>query len=162
MRDGSSIPGLMVTLVLALVACAPSARPDRRAEDEAALRRTDLAFAGAAEAGDLDAMLAFYADDAVTQPPHARALNGKSAIRSGFEPMLSTPGLKLSWAPTRVEVALSGDLGYTIGEATMTVTGPDGVPAPEPWKYTTVWRKGPDGTWKVIVDAFNPDVAAPE
>ena len=35
----------------------------------------------------------------------------------------------------------------------MTMTGPDKKAATEKGHYVVVWRKGANGTWKVVVDA---------
>ena len=35
----------------------------------------------------------------------------------------------------------------------MTLSDPDGNPAPEQGAYVCVWEKQADGAWKVVVDA---------
>jgi ketosteroid isomerase-like protein len=54
---------------------------------------------------------------------------------------------RLSWTPTAS--GASGNLGYTVGKATYT-----GPKAADGWRstYVTIWRRQPDGTWKVLFD----------
>lgn len=54
-------------------------------------------------------------------------------------------------------LAESGELGYTVGQYTITVTGEDGERSVEKGKYVTIWRKQADGSWKVVLDGGNSD-----
>lgn len=61
-------------------------------------------------------------------------------------------GLSLVWEPTFADVAASGDLGYTTGpwiSRRSDVQGSD----PSFGQYVTIWRRQPDGAWKVEVHA---------
>jgi ketosteroid isomerase-like protein len=54
---------------------------------------------------------------------------------------------RLDWAP--IASGKSGDLGFTVGKATFTGAKPD-----DGWRstYVTIWRRQPDGAWKVLFD----------
>ena len=67
-------------------------------------------------------------------------------------PTLSTqPGI-LSWKPQFVDVARSGDLGYFYGVYQIKdKAGTDGKVIEE-GTYIRIWRKPPNGKWKVVVD----------
>jgi ketosteroid isomerase-like protein len=70
-------------------------------------------------------------------------------------PLLSNTTRRLVWEPGRAEVALGGDLGYTIGDYRVEATAsPDSVLSRG--KYLTVWRRQPDGSWKVEADIGSP------
>jgi ketosteroid isomerase-like protein len=70
------------------------------------------------------------------------------------------PGTQISWAPSKVEVAASGDLAYDQGTYTMTGPGPDGKPITDKGKYLAVVKKQADGSWKVAEDMWNSDLPA--
>ena len=55
------------------------------------------------------------------------------------------------------QVALrpGADMGYSMSEATMTLSGPDGGPVTEHVRDFYVWRRQADGSWKVVVDIWN-------
>ena len=110
---------LLFSLTLCLLSWScqqqPAPAPDTRAADEAALRTADSEWSKAAGAKDVDRCVSFTADDTVMLAPNAPAANGKEAVRKSWSEMLALPGLALSWQLTKVEVARSGDMGYTQG-----------------------------------------------
>jgi uncharacterized protein (TIGR02246 family) len=150
--------GLACALALT-AACAPAPPPDTRAADEAAIRTADQALSAAAK--DLDRFMAAWTADGVMMPPNQPMASGTAAVRTTFGAMLAAPNLNVSWTPTTVDVARSGDLGYSIGTYSLTMDGPDGKPIADHGKYTTIWKKQTDGTWKVAADIFNSDVPLP-
>lgn len=130
-------------LTLAAVLSCAEGREGSRAEALTSLIESERAFArSAAELGTRDAFLAYLADDAVLFRP--RALNGKEWL-SDQPP---TPGL-LSWEPLYADVAASGDLGFTMGPW---VYGREPGDSAARGYYFSVWRKQPDGLWKVVID----------
>ena len=132
---------------------APSTPPDTRAADEAALRNRIKDWSAAAQAKDAAKFVSVYADDAVVMMAGAPDIRGITAIREGIPAMMQDPAFALSFEADEVEVARSGDLAYETGSYSMTMTGADKKPATETGHYVVVWRKDPDGTWKVVVDA---------
>ena len=143
-------------LALLLPACTQQ-QPDTRAADEAAIRAADVAFSKAVEAKQLDAAVANYADDAVALFVNAPMLTTKEAIRKAFGEMMAMPGVAMKWQVTKVEAARSGDFGYTVGTYEMKMDDAKGNPIADHGKYTTVWKKQADGSWKAVVDISNTD-----
>jgi ketosteroid isomerase-like protein len=133
---------------------------DTRATDEAAIRAAETAWSKVAAAKQTDATVAYYADDATLLAPNAPMVSDKQSIRKTWTEMFATPGFSISWQGTKVEIARSGDIGYTVGTYQMGMHDPKGNPMTDRGKYVTVWRKQPDGTWKAIVDTFNTDLPA--
>ena len=136
----------------------PTTPPDMRAADEAALRNADIEWSKAAGAKDLDRIISFTSDDSLMLAPNAPTVSGKEAVRKAWSDMLALPGLVLSWKPTKVEVAKSGEIGYTLGTYELTVNDAKGNPNTDRGKYLTVWKKQADGAWKSAVDTFNSDL----
>lgn len=69
---------------------------------------------------------------------------------------------RLEWVPELAEISVSGDLGYTSGPWRFT---PDGAEKPVGFgHFFTIWRKGADGKWKVLIDhgISHKDVPFPE
>ena len=75
-------------------------------------------------AKDLEKVMAFYADDAVLMTPGMDAVHGKDAIRASLERHAGDPAVSLTFQSSKVDVAKSGDLGYTAGTYKLTVTNP--------------------------------------
>ena len=155
---------LVVGLVVSLVGQqAVNAQPDTRAADERAIRETDVAWSKAAEAKDLERMLAFFTDDASELSPNAPIATGKAALRNAWSGYFALPGFAVSWRPIKVEASRGGDLGYSIGTYEQTTRDRAGKSVVERGKYVTIWKKQADGSWKVFADIFNSDLptAAP-
>jgi len=73
----------------------------------------------------------------------AGRVEGADGIREVMSGLLAST--KIEWAP--IASAMRGDVGYTVGKATF--TGKD-----DSWRstYVTIWKKQPDGSWKVLFD----------
>ncbi len=163
MRRRYSVAGLVfslavIGLMLACQQAPPPALPDSRAADEQAVRDADAAFSKAAAAHDLEATLAFYADDASVLAANMPLLSGKDAIRKLWSDMLAAKAITVSWQANKVEASRGGDLVYMVGSYDEKSSDPKAKP--DHGKYTEVWKKQPDGKWKVVVDAFNTDLPA--
>jgi ketosteroid isomerase-like protein len=148
------------SLTVLLTACATKA-PDTREADAKALRDLEAARMKSAIARDLEAFAAFYADDASILTPNLPILTGKQPIKDGLKPMLSDPQFSMTLLPARVEVSKSGDLAFTQGPYKMSFSDIRGNKFEDEGKYLTVWRKLPDGTWKVVEDTMNSDLPLP-
>jgi ketosteroid isomerase-like protein len=64
-------------------------------------------------------------------------------------------GTSLTWHPVYASVAGSLDLGFTIGDYTLTARGASGAAVQRFGKYLTVWKRQRDGTWKFVIDGGN-------
>ena len=80
---------------------------------------------------------------------------GQEGIRQAVLPLFADPLFEIHWDPTFASVSSSGDLGYTIGTYEMTASDEDG-PVTHRGTYLTVWRRQPNGSWKVEADIGNP------
>ncbi len=150
-----------VALLSFMWGCATPPPPDTRAADERAIREIEIEADKAAAAKDLDRYVSYYADDAALLPPGAPMVTGKEAIRKAMGALFAMPGFSLSFKTTKVEVSRSGDLAYSYGTNTVTMNDPKGKPLTDKGKYVAVYRKQPDGAWKVVADIANSDLPAP-
>jgi ketosteroid isomerase-like protein len=66
---------------------------------------------------------------------------------------------QLSWAPTDGAMGPSGDMGYTWGHYEGHSKDANGNPVTTTGRYMTIWRKQPDGNWKVVLDAGSNEPA---
>ncbi|HZD31905.1 MAG TPA: DUF4440 domain-containing protein [Candidatus Angelobacter sp.] len=151
---------LGLSLLLLAVGCssAPAPAPDTRAADEAAVRKADADWVKAAQTKKVEDWVAFYSEDAVILPPNEKTVSSKADISKFVGNLLMLPGLSLSWQPTKVEVAKSGDLAYLYGTYQLTATGPDGKSMSDSGKLVEIWKKQADGNWKCAVDTWSSDL----
>ncbi len=112
------------------------------------LRAADSAFAArSARDGAGPAFTEFVAPDGLAVSGSAGMTCGPAAVGAALAGL--GPGA-LVWAPTAADVAASGDLGMTIGTATVRVGAETSYS-----KYLTIWRRTRDGAWRVAADAGN-------
>jgi ketosteroid isomerase-like protein len=83
--------------------------------------------------------------------------SGADAVRATYMQFPKTA--VLTWEPSFVDVAASGDLGYSWGRYTLTLPNVKKGAAPviQMGTYVTIWRHQPDGSWKVVLDGGNAD-----
>jgi uncharacterized protein (TIGR02246 family) len=110
---------------------------------------------------NVDKLLSHYADNAVLMAPGTPTSVGKDAIRKTLAEMLTDPALTLQFQASRVEVAKSGDMAYTQGLYTMTMTAPNKQVINDHGSYVTTYSKQPDGSWKAVADIATSEVPPP-
>src|SRR6185369_8215301 len=71
---------LLVLPILFAVAACTHMTSDIQPSADASIRRMEREFAAAANAGNVDGMMALYASNAVLMPPNAPELHGKAEI----------------------------------------------------------------------------------
>ena len=107
---------------------------------------------------DPDKWASYFADDGDGLYPGGPTLNGKAAIKAGMAPIMADPNFTLSFQSTRVMAAKGGDMVYSEGTYTMTMSDPKTKkPMTDKGKFQTIYTKQADGSWKAIADTFNSD-----
>ena len=138
-------------------AAAPEAAADTAAV-RAAIDFANTRGVDAFNAGSPDAMIANYADDAVVMMPGMKAMVGKAAIDAGYKGMFQSMDMK-NFQPTTTDVVVQGDVAIESGSMTFEAGPKGGKLASDTVKYLTVWKKQGDGSWKIIRDINNTDIA---
>jgi uncharacterized protein (TIGR02246 family) len=154
-----------ISFVVLLAGCTPAAPPlappDTHDADAKAVKGVEAAWVQAFTTKDVDKVAAFYTDDASVFLPGAPIVTGIPAIKAALKPMIADRNFSLTFAADKVDVAKSGDLGYSQGAYTMTYTSSKGKKkVAEKGKYVTIFKKQADGSWKNVADIFNADAPA--
>ena len=148
-----SLLGVFLSITVLLGGCSEATvNREVEARELMQLSRDWSAMVGA---GDLEASIELWADDAVMLPPDMPVLSGKTAIREYVLGAASIPGFKISWEPESAHVSKSGDMAYLIERNVIEVEGENGEIITTHGKVVTVWRKDSDGQWKNVVDMWN-------
>jgi len=124
---------------------------DQHAADKNALEAGAAAWMEAFSAKDIDAITAFYAEDAVLLPPNAPAIFGRDAVRATIQEMFAA-GLAIELED--LEIKVEGDLGYKAGR--YRTRGEDGSLI-DRGKFIEIWSKV-DGNWVLHRDIWNSSV----
>ena len=131
--------------------------PSTAAREEVKIRQLDADWAQAVRSKDLDKILGFYASGGSMMADRAPIATGTDALRAAWQQVLAIPGFKLSFTPTHIDVAKARDMAAEIGTFTESESDSSGKVNTLVGKYVVVWRKQPDGQWRVTADIFNTD-----
>lgn len=93
----------------------------------------------------------WFAEDGVALGNGQAPVVGRVAIAKSAS--WSPKDYQLTWTPTDAAMGPSGDMGYTWGHFDGRSKDANGNPVTTSGRYMTIWRKEPDGKWKVVLDA---------
>jgi len=109
--------------------------------------------------GDIEAILAFYAEDAVVLPNNAPKIVGKAALRKSWDDQRKSGVTFGSFMGTVEQAWECGGMVYSVGSYAMSANVP-GMPRPmaDKGKYLAVYRRAADGKLQIVYDIWNTDV----
>ena len=137
---------------------APAAPPDTRAADVQAVKDLEAAWVKDANSKDAAKWASYFTEDGSGLYPGGPTLNGKAAIQAAMAPYFPDPNFALNFVSTRTMASKGGDMVYSQGTYSMTMTNPKTKkPMTDKGKFLTVYTKQADGSWKAVSDTFNSD-----
>jgi len=108
-------------------------------------------FSQAVTDGGGKAFATWFADDGITLNNGKPAVLGRTAIAA--QAQWDPKTYQLSWTPQGAQMGPSNDMGFTWGLYEGRSKDKNGEPVVITGRYFTVWKKLPNGTWKVALDA---------
>jgi ketosteroid isomerase-like protein len=131
---------VLVALALSLYA------QEKRSTAIAALAESERAFAKTGvEKGVRDSFIEYFAPDGINFTPHPT--NTREALSKR---PIGRPPVTLNWNPIYSDISQAGDLGFNTGP--YTVIDDKTQKLIRTGFFFSLWKKQPDGTWKVVVD----------
>jgi uncharacterized protein (TIGR02246 family) len=128
------------------------ATPASPADVRETIKRQLAAYMEAFNKQDVNALLAFYEEDAIRVSP-GRTLRGKAEIRAAQERVIHMDArVQISSFETQ-EVRVFGDVAEEDGVSNLDVVKPGGEHVAVKGRYLTLWHRGADGVWRVQADA---------
>lgn len=122
--------------------------------DVAALRAAEQALIESFEASDPTAWVDFYTDDAFFVAPGSAAIQGREALTAFAGQMTPLSSASIEALTTDGD----GDVAATLGNANW-VNGPkDSGGDTSRVRFLIVWRREPDGRWRIARELLNADV----
>ena len=112
-------------------------------------------FAHATAVGGGPAFASWFAEDAATLSNGQVPVVGRAAIAA--QATWSPKTYQLTWTPSAGQLA--GDMGYTWGHYEGSAINADGQRSTTAGRYMTIWKKQPNGEWKVALDMSNTEPA---
>ena len=116
------------------------------------------AFYAAIEAGDDEARIEMFTDDAIMMPNHWTMSRGKEAIAEGIR-------AGQGWVfrlqdRVIVDMDVSDSIAYTVNAYYYTYHAEGSGPQWHKTKNVHIWKRDAEGRWKLHVDIWNSDEPA--
>lgn len=114
---------------------------------------TEQNFAKLAQDEGIPKAFLRYADEDAVLLRNNDLVIGKNAIRDYYNSHASDDdNTNLSWKPEFIDVAESGELGYTYGYYTYSFVDSTGNKNESRGVFHTVWKRQSDGSWRFVWD----------
>jgi len=117
--------------------------------DESAIREVVATWIKASKAGDMATVLNLMTDDVIFMVPGKEPF-GKDVYATLSKP--SNPNL-VEGASDIKEIRVLGDWAYIRNYLEMTITPPNGSPLKKSGYTLSIFKKEPDGKWRLARDA---------
>ncbi|HEX6105937.1 MAG TPA: nuclear transport factor 2 family protein [Gemmatimonadales bacterium] len=117
------------------------------ADQRDAVRAADAAFSATSAAEGTGVAFERFAAPNAIAAGGGQLIYGPADIGEAFT---GEPDDVVSWVPRFADVAASGDLGFTVGDATFDLVSVDFYS-----KYLTIWQKQDTGEWLYVADLGN-------
>lgn len=130
----------------------------------AAIREDFARYTATVNSGDLEGWMALWAPGGVRMPPGAPMTVGLDAIRESMTAPMALYDNRIAIAIEEITVA--GDFAYARGTYTLDSAPREGDRGGGnggthvDGKYTTIFQRQADGSWKIFRDIFNSNVPA--
>lgn len=143
----------MLTVFL-LAACFEKNEKKNTDSAKAEMIAAEISFSTASQQmGTRKALMEYIDSNGVLLRPNTFPLVGADAI--DFISQANDSTYNMVWQPKGASIAASGELGYTFGVYSVTPKNKDTVMY---GTYVNIWKKQPDGKWKLLLDSGNEGV----
>jgi ketosteroid isomerase-like protein len=126
--------------------------------DSDTISRQRTEFVSAFNSEQIEAMAALLADDSIAMAPNRPAIRGKDSSRQFWREGFAVASSQLAVVPDELQIV--GDVAIDQFHWTMDSTPrAGGSPVHDEGKCIWVWRRQPDGSWKMSRAIWNSDLA---
>jgi ketosteroid isomerase-like protein len=146
-----------LSIACLLLGVVPSVAISAQAADEMAIADAYRKWSAAANAKDIERWSAYLAPKSLFLPPGRGALRTHESIRQYYLESFADRNFTLRCQQRSVEIAVSGDIAWSIGDCLGSSTGSNGEKVGSRSNWAKVWEKQPDGSWKCRLNIWNAD-----
>lgn len=130
---------------------------DSKDAPEHAVRAVTAALVRAVNTADVDAVMTVWDENGSLMPPHHPAVLGHAAIRAYFERLFGQR--RFTFVFERSDVRVEGGTAIECVRYSASVEAlHGGATHTDRGKGVHVYRRAPDGSWKLAIDIWNSDV----
>jgi ketosteroid isomerase-like protein len=126
-------------------------------EEALHLMQLDRDYDKATAEKGVDGWVMYFAPNGSMLGDTSQPTTGVAAIRAQMEPIFKDSSFSLRWHPTKGEMMIPGIIGYTVGRWERLWKNKEGKMMKSIGTYSTIWKKQPDGSWKIVLDSGSSD-----
>jgi ketosteroid isomerase-like protein len=126
-------------------------------DETSLLMQLDRDFDKSTTENGVDGWVAYFAPNGSMLSDTSKPIIGADEIRKAMEPAFKDSSFSLRWHPVKAEMLMPGILGYTVGRWERLRKNKEGKLMKSTGSYTSIWKKQPDSSWKIVLDTGNPD-----
>lgn len=142
-----------IAICLYFISCTTEVQVNSVEKWKREIVETEQNFANMAKQDGIQAAFLAYASEDAVLLRNDKLVIGKPAIQLHFENRKANDTTtSLSWKPDFVDVATSGDLGYTYGRYIYSFADSSGQIQQLEGVFHTVWKRQADKNWKFVWD----------
>ena len=132
----------------------PKPEPARMTSAECEVWARELSFAQSVADHDAKAFAAHIETDAAFGASQPQPTRGREEIARRWAGIVEGKRLKLSWYPTRTTIGPGSakDVAWSSGPSLFEDLDPKSTQRYRIGAFHSVWRRGADGTWRVLFD----------
>lgn len=119
------------------------------------LLELDKEFAKSTAEMGLEGWVSYFDEDGAMVPSQGEVIKGKDAVRNAMAQSFALNSYSLKWEPEYAEASEDGSLGYTYGRYVRTYLNKEGNIIQGTGRYTTIWKRQSDNSYKIILDMGN-------
>lgn len=145
---------ILILPFLLLAACSNKRNKKNNEDKKAEMIAAEISFSKFSELnGTRKALMEYIDSEGVLLRPNIMPLVGAAAI--DFISQANDTAYTMIWQPKGGNIAESGELGYTFGIYSITPKYKDSIMH---GTYVNIWKKQPDGSWKLLLDSGNEGI----
>ena len=159
MKAALTIVAIAIVALLAGCGTRPAKRPSLAA-DEAAIAAFNKRYVQAINDGDIVTLGSLTTEEHIMIAPGRAPIVGKPANDAANARAFQQFKIDEKWLP--LETVVAGDWAYQRGTFTVAATPKaGGEPRNTRGSFLRIYRRQPDGSWRMIRDMFNSESSAP-
>ena len=120
-----------------------------------AIDRGNAQWIDAWDKADASLIASLFAPDGIMLGRSGKSFKGRSEVLEHMKPVLEGAGKGVKTTVTTVDLWLDGEIAYETGKYSYTFQE-KGQPTTDAGRYVTIWKRQPDGSWKIIMDMGVP------
>ena len=147
---------VMATFLAAAPQSPSAAAPDAKTTLRRAIDAGNALFLETRKRGDAAGFAALFAEDGALLGAGGEIVSGRKNIEEAMAGSMKSVRLT-GGSITTVDVFPMGDLAYETGKYSFTLERAASAPRTVTGKYVEIWKRQPDGSWKMYRDIGLPD-----